>query len=92
MQASLGAAGIDPNTATLFLSECVLVYLEPEESCALIAWAARAFPRSVFATYEQIRPHDSFGQVMARNLAERGYSLRGLAAFPDPAAQVNKNA
>lgn len=52
------------------------------------AWAARTFARSVFLTYEQIRPYDAFGQVMARNLEERGYSLRGLHAFPDIPAQT----
>jgi tRNA wybutosine-synthesizing protein 4 len=88
LQAALRGAGIDAEAPTLFLSECVLVYLEPEESCAIIAWAAGAFKRSVFVTYEQIRPHDAFGQVMARNLEERGYSLRGLQAFPDLAAQT----
>ena len=88
VRAALLGAGFDPSTPTLFLSECVLVYLEPEESCALIAWAASACPRSVFVTYEQIRPHDAFGQVMTRNLEERGYSLRGLTAFPDIASQT----
>ena len=88
VQAALRAAGIDTSLPTLFLSECVLVYLEPEESCAIIAWAAATFPRSTFVTYEQIRPHDAFGQVMARNLEERGYSLRGLTAFPDIATQT----
>ena len=88
VRSALLAGGFDPALPTLFLSECVLVYLEPEESCALIAWAASACPRSVFVTYEQIRPHDAFGQVMMRNLEERGYSLRGLNAFPDIAAQT----
>ena len=63
VQATLTAAGIDFSLPTLFLSECVLVYLEPEDSCAIIAWAARSFARSTFVTYEQIRPHDAFGQV-----------------------------
>lgn len=81
---------LDPSVPTLFLSECVLVYLEPEESCAIIAFAAQSFPRSVFVTYEQIRPHDAFGAIMARNLAERGYTLRGLNAFPDLAAQKKR--
>ena len=88
LQATLVAAGIDFSLPTLFLSECVLVYLEPEDSCAIIAWAARQFKRSAFVTYEQIRPNDAFGQVMSRNLADRGYTLRGLSAFPDVASQV----
>ena len=88
LNAALVAAGADPNVPTLLLSECVLVYLEPEESCAIIAWAARAFSRSVFVTYEQVRPHDAFGVVMSRHLEERGYSLRGLHAFPDIPSQV----
>lgn len=87
MQAALRGAGLDPTAPTLLLSECVLVYLEPEDSCAIIAWAAQALERAVFVTYEQIRPHDAFGQIMARNLAERGYSLRGLSAFPDIPSQ-----
>jgi tRNA wybutosine-synthesizing protein 4 len=88
LQAVLTAAGIDSSAPTLFLSECVLVYLEPEESCSIIAWAGQNFDRSVFVTYEQIRPHDAFGQIMSRNLEERGYSLRGLQAFPDITSQI----
>ena len=55
LRALVAAAGIDVNVPTLLLSECVLVYLEPEDSCAIIAWAAREFKRSVFMTYEQVR-------------------------------------
>ena len=51
--AVMGGGG-DPSLPTLLLSECVLVYLEPEDSCAIIAWAARTFKRSVFVTYEQV--------------------------------------
>jgi len=42
----------------------------------------------MFVTYEQIRPHDAFGQMMMRNLEERGYKLRGLNAFPDLNSQI----
>ena len=55
LKAVLTAAGIDRRLPTLFLSECVLVYLEPADSCAVIAWTASAFKRSVFVTYEQVR-------------------------------------
>jgi tRNA wybutosine-synthesizing protein 4 len=88
VESALLAAGCDFSLPTLLLSECVLIYLEPEESCGIIAWAARAFTRSTFVTYEQIRPHDAFGQMMMRNLEERGYCLRGLNAFPDLNAKI----
>ena len=55
LKATLLGAGVDPTLPTLFLSECVLVYLEPMDSCAVIAWAAKAFSRAVFVTYEQVR-------------------------------------
>ena len=88
VETALLSAGCDFSLPTLLLSECVLIYLEPEESCGIIAWAARAFSRSMFVTYEQIRPHDAFGQMMMRNLEERGYKLRGLNAFPDLNSQI----
>jgi hypothetical protein len=88
VETALLGAGCDFSLPTLLLSECVLIYLEPEESCGIIAWAARAFSRSMFVTYEQIRPHDAFGQMMMRNLEERGYKLRGLNAFPDLNSQI----
>jgi O-methyltransferase involved in polyketide biosynthesis len=53
---------------TLFIAECVLIYLRPEHSDALIRWAAQSCESAVFITYEQIVPHDPFGQTMIRNL------------------------
>ncbi len=55
----------------MFLSECVLVYLEPEESGGVIAWAAANFKEAIFLTYEQIHPHDAFGEVMMEHLRVR---------------------
>ena len=54
VRTALRGAGVDLAAPTLLLSECVLVYLEPQESCAIIAWAAQAFAASVFVTYEQV--------------------------------------
>ena len=53
---------------TLFLSECVLVYMAVKDSSQLIAWAASRWERAAFVIYEQIRPHDAFGRVMMQNL------------------------
>ena len=71
VEKKLTAAGVRCDQPTLFLSECVLVYVEPEESGALIGWAARHFPTAAFLTYEQILPHDTFGQMMVRHLEVR---------------------
>jgi len=40
LDAALAVAGLDPKLPTLFIAECVLVYLEPAAAAALLAWAA----------------------------------------------------
>lgn len=54
---------------TLFISECVLIYLPPQNGSAVIEWAAKTFPCGAFCTYEQINPDDPFGQVMVSNIS-----------------------
>uniref|UniRef100_A0A8C2HFX7 Leucine carboxyl methyltransferase 1 n=2 Tax=Cyprinus carpio TaxID=7962 RepID=A0A8C2HFX7_CYPCA len=44
---------INPELPTLFLSECVLVYMTPEQSSKLVHWVADAFPTAMFINYEQ---------------------------------------
>lgn len=39
---------------TYILSECVLVYMEPRDSSALLAWAARMFSTAAVVIYEQV--------------------------------------
>ncbi|KAL6498752.1 hypothetical protein OROGR_028299 [Orobanche gracilis] len=68
-------AGIDP-------SKCVLIYLDPESSRAIVEWASRTFSTAIFFLYEQIRPDDAFGQQMIRNLESRGCALLGIYATP----------
>lgn len=34
---------LQPDVPTLFLSECVIIYLRPERGTALIRWAAEHF-------------------------------------------------
>jgi hypothetical protein len=72
----------------LFLSECVLVYMAPEDSSKVLQWAASRFVGgAVLLSYTMIHPFDAFGSTMMRNLRERGCSLLGLEAYPDLAAQ-----
>ncbi len=59
-------AGLDLTLPTLFVSECVLVYMTPEASARVIEWAASAFSGpTVFLTYEQIHPNGPFGKYVA---------------------------
>ena len=55
---------INPSCPTLFLSECVMTYMNVMDSQALIKWSSDKFTNAVFVTYEQIHPTDGFGLVM----------------------------
>jgi tRNA wybutosine-synthesizing protein 4 len=73
---------------TLVLLECVLVYMEPPQAAALLAWASAALPTSAVVIYDPTRPDDAFGEQMRLNLAARGCPLRGIAGGSDPAAHA----
>lgn len=75
---------------TLFLSECVMIYLDPAHSQAILDWVTSQVKNCMFVLYEQIRPRDAFGQMMIRNLQSRNIELKGLEAFPDLADQERR--
>lgn len=39
---------------TVFLSECVLVYMTPSQSSNLVRWAAETLHTAMFISYEQV--------------------------------------
>ncbi|XP_043845136.1 tRNA wybutosine-synthesizing protein 4 [Dromiciops gliroides] len=84
---ALEASGLDAAAPTLLLAEAVLSYMEPGSAAALVAWAAGRFDNAVFVLYEQMGPHDPFGQVMQRHFRRLNSPLHGLTSFPDVAAQ-----
>ncbi|MFS7925808.1 putative [Phosphatase 2A protein]-leucine-carboxy methyltransferase [Helianthus anomalus] len=45
---------MDPSLPTFIVAECVLIYLDPDSSNAIVEWASRTFPTSVFFLYEQV--------------------------------------
>ncbi|XP_065898222.1 leucine carboxyl methyltransferase 1-like isoform X2 [Dysidea avara] len=49
------AAGVDKKLPTVFITECVLVYIEPKLSSQLIEWAGKHFSTSMFLNYEPQR-------------------------------------
>ncbi|XP_048883416.1 tRNA wybutosine-synthesizing protein 4 isoform X1 [Brienomyrus brachyistius] len=88
MEAALSRAGVEWSCPTLLLSEVVLTYMDTERSDAMISWAARLFPQSLFVMYEQICPHDPFGRVMQDHFLKLNSALHALIRYPDPAAQT----
>ncbi|KAL6783840.1 hypothetical protein ACKKBG_A03735 [Auxenochlorella protothecoides x Auxenochlorella symbiontica] len=75
---ALGLAGLDPGAPTLVLAECVLVYLEREESDALLRQLSAMLSTAAMLVYEQVRPDDAFGKQMLLNLSLRGCPLLGI--------------
>lgn len=74
----LKQADIDFNVPTIFLAECVLVYMEAQNCHNLLKWLSSHFVSSVFVNYEQVNMNDRFGDVMLNNLRSRGCSLAGV--------------
>lgn len=63
---------LDRTLPTLLLLECVLVYLEPGITSALLTWFCETFHQahgSAIVGYDPFRLQDQFGTVMKRNLA-----------------------
>ncbi|XP_012731788.2 tRNA wybutosine-synthesizing protein 4 [Fundulus heteroclitus] len=87
VEEALSAAGLDWAAPTLILSEVVLTYMETQWSDAVIRWAAKLLPASVFVMYEQIHPDDPFGRVMQDHFLKLNSGLRALRQYPDLSAQ-----
>ncbi|CAN0182542.1 unnamed protein product [Ectocarpus sp. 12 AP-2014] len=90
LEDALIMAGVDLAAPTIFLAECVLVYMEPAESGALLQWCASKFPDSLFAAYEMTSPHDAFGKMMKQNIQRMGCLLPGLEPYPSLLSQEER--
>jgi tRNA wybutosine-synthesizing protein 4 len=71
---------------TLFISECVLIYTEPSVSEEIIKLSSLYKP-SLFVIYEQIKPNDSFGKMMIKNLVQRKCPLLSIEKYPTTDSQ-----
>ncbi|KAJ7675490.1 leucine carboxyl methyltransferase [Mycena rosella] len=89
--ASEDGAILSPALPTLLLFECVLVYMLPAASSALLQWFIDYFSPSGSGVlgsivYEMFRLQDSFGRVMVENLKARHVALPGAAPYSDAAS------
>eukprot|EP01112_Ceratiomyxa_fruticulosa_P023189 TRINITY_DN876_c0_g2_i1.p1 TRINITY_DN876_c0_g2~~TRINITY_DN876_c0_g2_i1.p1 ORF type:complete len:348 (-),score=56.35 TRINITY_DN876_c0_g2_i1:63-1106(-) len=84
------STGLNTSLPTLFISECVLVYLPGINGSNIIKWVAEKFPVSGFVTYDIIHPNDPFGKVMVSNLEAKGCPLLSIAEFHDIPTQKQR--
>jgi len=70
--------GIDKNIPTLFLTECVMVYISIENGKNLLKYISDNFPTVLYSEYDPINLNDRFGEVMKQNLRNRQCNLLGL--------------
>jgi len=88
---SLKDSGFSNKTPTLFICECVLVYMQAAQSDKIVRWAATASTEpSCMVVYEQVNPDDAFGRTMVRNLEARGCPLLGVQTYPTLQAQKER--
>ncbi|KAG6902771.1 hypothetical protein C0995_011919 [Termitomyces sp. Mi166 len=81
-----GSEGIlDGSVATLLLFECVLVYMEPAASDAILRWFVDYFGAGKTPlggiVYEMFNLEDAFGKMMVNNLKARNVSLPGAVPY-----------
>ncbi|KAI0359601.1 leucine carboxyl methyltransferase [Trametes cingulata] len=91
---------LSPSLPTLLLFECVLVYMSPAASGALLQWFTDYFAshnasqgsRGVLGciVYEMFALSDQFGKVMVNNLKARNVTLPGAEPYPTFASLPNR--
>ncbi|XP_065065850.1 leucine carboxyl methyltransferase 1-like [Rhopilema esculentum] len=82
MEDKLLKAGLNLSIPTIFLAECVLIYLDPKDSNEILEWVARRFETAMFINYQPVNLTDRFGQVMLENLQSRHCTLLGAKGHP----------
>lgn len=71
---------------TVFLSECVLVYMTPSQSSNLVRWAAETLHTVMFISYEQVNRGDD---SVCRSVGSYWTALTQLITLPLFRQQVN---
>ncbi|MBZ3876627.1 Leucine carboxyl methyltransferase 1 [Sciurus carolinensis] len=78
LEEKLKKCNMNTQLPTLLITECVLVYMTPEQSTSLLKWAANTFETAMLINYEQVNMDDRFGQIMIENLRRRQCDLAGV--------------
>jgi len=83
--------GFSYDVPTIFIAECVFVYIDSGKTNSFLQWVSTKFHSSIaMINHEQLNIFDRFGQVMLDNLAQRGCSLPGLEACRNKTSHLNR--
>lgn len=80
LETKLHDCHVDKSLPTVFITECVLVYVDLDKTNVMLKWISDNFTSAYFINYEQVNMNDKFGDVMIENLRQRECSLPGVAA------------
>jgi len=88
----LSSGIISPTLPTLFLAECVFVYLSPPVTSTLVNFLSDTFSENGCAglIYEMFGLGTKFGRVMRDNLRARGIELKGAEETNALASQTRR--
>lgn len=81
---------LDFSLPTLFITECVLVYMQNEHSNKLLSYLSENFKLCSFVSYEQVNLDDKFGEIMLANMELRSCKLLGIEACHSIDSQLNR--
>ena len=92
LEKKLETCNLDYTVPTVFVAECVFVYLDPSKVTDFLKWIKLKFNSGGVAllNHEQLNMNDRFGQVMLENLSQRGCGLPGVKACQDNVSQCNR--
>lgn len=90
LEKKLQQAEINYSKPTLFIAECVLVYIENDCINRLLTWITSKFSSAFFINYEMCNMNDNFGDVMLGNLRARGCNLAGISACKNLESQESR--
>jgi len=92
LEEKLASCNWDYSVPTVFVSECVFVYLNPTKVTDFLKWIKQKFLSGgvVLLNHEQLNMNDRFGQVMMENLSQRGCGLPGVSSCKDKSAQRDR--
>jgi len=80
LDSKLCSAGIKKSIPTLFIAECVFVYIPLENVQRFLEYITNEFGTVMLADYDPINLNDKFGEVMKEHLRGRQCSLYGAQA------------